>query len=81
MGFVFGLLCGNIEGCLLLQNKKIEAIVVLVLSIIIFNLYKHYICIDDVEQVYITQLNHEPNEEFLEKIRKTIEEASKTTKE
>ena len=81
MGFVFGLLCGNIEGCLLFQNKKIEAIVVLVLSIIIFNLYKHYICIDDVEQIYITQLNHEPNEEFLEQIRKTIEEASKTTKE
>jgi len=44
-------------------------------------LYKHYFCIDDVEQVYITQLNGEPDEEFLERIRKTIEEAGKTGEE
>lgn len=81
IGFIFGVLCGNIEYCFWIRGKKVETIIVLVIFIAAFNLYKHYFCIDDVEQVYITQLNGEPDEEFLERIRKTIEEAGKTREE
>ncbi|MFW5890868.1 MAG: hypothetical protein ACOCUI_01460 [bacterium] len=76
MGFVFGTFCGIVSLDLIRQSRYIEVIVVSFLCLGIFILYKENICEDEIETIFVTQLNDEPNEEYLERLRETIEEAN-----
>lgn len=76
MGFVFGLVAGQVSTYLIYRNLYIESVGFALISAIAFMTYKYNFCEDEVETVYVTQLNDEPNEEYLERLRETIEDAS-----
>ncbi|MFW6016424.1 MAG: hypothetical protein ACOCRK_08290, partial [bacterium] len=73
--FTIGILGGIPTWYFIFNNQLISAIISFILLSLTFELYSKYIY--EEERLIVTQLNNEPNEDFLKRLILTIEESNK----